>query len=139
MTPIQRQRFASWVFRGAGIYGLIVLFPLYFLEAKLAQDFPPPLTHPEHYYGFIGVALSWQVAFLLIATDVLCYRLFMLPAVLEKLTFGIPALVLYFQGRAPLMVAGAGTVDLILAVLFVGAFRATSIYSRLREESSSHH
>jgi hypothetical protein len=139
MTLIQRQRFASWVFRGAGVYGLIVLFPLYFLEANLAQDFPPPLTHPEHYYGFIGVSLSWQVAFLLIATDVPRYRLFMLPSVLEKLTFGIAALAIYVQGRAPLMVAGAGTVDLILGALFVMAFRATGSGTPFREGSNSHH
>jgi hypothetical protein len=139
MTLIQRQSFATWIFRGAGIYGLIVLFPLYFLEARLAQDFPPPLTHPEHYYGFIGVALSWQVAFLLIATDVPRYRLFMLPAVLEKLTFGIATIALYVQGRAPLVVAGAGTVDLILAALFVIAFRATKSGCRFREEGNNDH
>jgi hypothetical protein len=32
------------------------------------------------------VALAWQVAFLIIARDVQRYRLFMLPAILEKLS-----------------------------------------------------
>jgi hypothetical protein len=125
-----QSRFARRVFLAAGIYGLIVLLPQYFMEAKLGQNFPPPLTHPEHFYGFIGVALAWQVVFLLIARDVQRYRLFMLPAVLEKLAFGIPAFVLYVQGRAPLLVAGFGAVDLVLATLFVLAFRASRSESR---------
>jgi len=48
-------KFARVVFLVAGIYGLIVLLPQYFLEAKVGLDSPPPITHPEFYYGFIGV------------------------------------------------------------------------------------
>jgi hypothetical protein len=29
------------------------------MEAKLGIDFPPPLNHPEHFYGFLSVALAW--------------------------------------------------------------------------------
>ena len=43
----------------AGAYGLIVLIPQYFLETKNGRDFPPAITHPEYYYGFIGVAIAW--------------------------------------------------------------------------------
>src|SRR5689334_16082459 len=70
----KRNKFASRVFLGAGIYGVIALLPQYFLEKKLGQDFPPPLTHPEHFYGFIGVALAWQLVFLTISRDVQRYR-----------------------------------------------------------------
>lgn len=42
-------RFARVVFMIAGIYGLIVMTPQYFLEAKTGQDFPPAITHPEFY------------------------------------------------------------------------------------------
>jgi hypothetical protein len=59
--------FAKRVFFRAGVYGLIVLVPLYFLEDRLGRIFPPPLTHPEDFYGFIGVALAWQLAFLTIS------------------------------------------------------------------------
>jgi hypothetical protein len=59
--------FARRLFLLAGIYGILVLAPQYFLEAKLGQDYPPPITHPEQFYGFIGVALAWQAAFLLIS------------------------------------------------------------------------
>ena len=67
-------RFARWVFRLAGIYGLIVLLPQYFLEERIGRDDPPPITHPEHFYAFLGVAVAWQVAFLVIAQDPIRYR-----------------------------------------------------------------
>jgi hypothetical protein len=119
---VGRHRLARWIFAGAGIYGLLALLPQYFLESQIARDFPPAITHPEHFYGFVGVALAWQFAFLLIARDVQRYRLLMLPAVLEKLAFGVPAIVLCLQGRAHPMVAVAGGVDLLLAALFALAF-----------------
>ncbi len=121
----QRLKFSSRIFLAAGVYGIVVLLPQYFLEGKLGQDFPPPLTHPEHFYGFIGVALAWQFVFLLIARDVQRYRLLMVPAILEKLSFGVPALVLQAQGRVAALVAGAGIIDLMLAVCFMLAFRAS--------------
>jgi hypothetical protein len=121
-----RSAFAEKVFLVAGIYGLVVLLPQYFMEETLGHNFPPPLTHPENFYGFIGIALAWQFAFLLIARDVQRFRLFMLPAVLEKLSFGIAALVLYGQGRIPPLVAGAGGIDLLFAASFALAFRSTS-------------
>jgi hypothetical protein len=121
----KRHRFSTRAFLVAGIYGVMVLLPQYFLEEQFARDFPPPLTHPEHFYGFIGVALAWQFVFLLIARDVQRYCLLMLPAILEKLSFGVAALVLYGQGRAAAVVAVAGLVDLLFAVLFALAFRAS--------------
>lgn len=110
----------------AGIYGVLVLLPQYFLEDKLGEDYPPPITHPEHFYGFIGIALTWQFVFLLIARDVVRYRLLMLPAILEKLAFGLPTLVLYAQHRVAAPVVVAAGIDLILAMLFTLAFRATA-------------
>jgi len=65
-------KFAKRVFLLAGIYGVVVLLPQYFVEWAL--DLPAPMAQPEHFYGFIGVALSWQFAFLLIAGDVQRYR-----------------------------------------------------------------
>lgn len=118
-------RFAARVFRIAAIYGILALAPQYFLEERVGRDFPPPITHPEHFYGFIGVALAWQLAFLLIAKDPVRYRLFMLPAIAEKLAFGIAAPVLFLLGRAPAPVAFFGGLDLLLATLFFVAFRAT--------------
>ena len=121
----KQDKFASRVFLAAGIYGVIVLLPQYFLEQKLGRDFPPPITHPEQFYGFIGVALAWQFVFLMISRDVERYRLLMLPAILEKLSFGVAALLLFAQGRTAALVAGAGGIDLLWAVFFGLAFRVS--------------
>lgn len=120
-------RFARWVFTGAAIYGIVVLAPQYFLEERIGIDYPPPITHPEHFYGFVGLALVWQFVFLLIARDPLRYRPLMLVAVLEKLAFGIPCLILYGQGRIPPAVLGAGLVDLLLGTLFVVSYLKTRV------------
>lgn len=117
--------FAKRLFYVAAIYGIVALLPQYAMETKLGVDFPPAITHPEYFYGFIGVALAWQVAFLMIARDVQRYRLFMLPAALEKIAVGGAAVVLYTQGRVPALVLGGGILDLVFALLFLLAFRST--------------
>lgn len=118
-------RLAKYVFNIAGIYGLIVLIPQYFLENRIGEDYPPPITHPEHFYGFIGVALVWQLLFLIIANDPIRFRIVMLPAILEKLAFGLPCIFLFIQGRLPVMVLAVASLDLILAVLFLISYRMT--------------
>ena len=125
-TPSRGVALARRIFTVAGIYGVLVLFPQYFMEGRVGLDFPPPITHPEHYYGFVGVALAWQVLFLIMARDPVRFRLAMLPATLEKLAFGGAAVVLYLQGRLAPLIFGAGVLDLIFAALFVVAFRATA-------------
>ena len=90
--------FANRVFTLAGIYGLVVLLPLYFVEHRLSRDQPPAITHPEFYYGFGGVATPWQVAFLIIGRDPDRYRPLTLAAILEKLAYGLAAVVSLFVG-----------------------------------------
>ena len=115
-------QFARWVFRLAGAFGVLILLPLYFLEEQIGRDQPPPFTHPEFFYGFAGVALAWQVAFLIISLDPPRYRLLMLPAIIEKFSFAGAVFVLFTLGRvAPTMLA-AGLFDFILGVLFVAAY-----------------
>jgi len=111
-------RFAKRVFLLAGIYGIAVLLPQYFVELGL----PAPIAQPEHFYGFIGVALSWQFVFLLIARDVQRYRPLMLMGVLEKLSFSLAVVILYAADRVSVGVLGAGAIDLALGGLFVLAF-----------------
>jgi hypothetical protein len=118
-------RFASLVFRIAGIYGIVVLLPQYLLETGVGPALPAPLQRPDHFYGFVGVALAWQLAFLVIARDVRRYRLLMLPAIVEKLSFGVPVLLLFAKGRVGADVLAAGSIDLVLCVLFTLAFRST--------------
>lgn len=118
-------RFARWTFLVAGVYGLLVLLPMYGMEERIGIDTPPPITHPEHFYGFVGVAVAWQFVFLLIGFDPARFRPIMIPAVLEKLSFGIPAIILYAQGRLAGMILGAGLIDLALGVLFAISFLRT--------------
>lgn len=118
-------KIARWIFGIAGIYGIVVIAPLYFAEAQIAQNDPPAITHPEFFYGFIGVTLAWQLVFLAIARNPLHYRPLMLISVLEKLAYGVPAIVLFMQQRVTTMTLGFGCVDLVLGALFVLAFFAT--------------
>jgi hypothetical protein len=118
--------FARRVFLFAGMIGLVILIPQVFMEGRIGRDYPPPITHPEHFYGFVGVGTAWQVLFLIISRDPLRLRPAMLAAVLEKLSFGVPAIVLYNQGRLPAMILGFGLFDLFLGVLFVVSYRRTA-------------
>ena len=45
-------KFARWVFAIAGIYGVISVAPLYFMEQAIGKQDPPPITHPVFFYGF---------------------------------------------------------------------------------------
>ena len=118
-------KFARLVFLIAGIYGLIVLLPTYFLEEQVGRDYPPPITHPEYYYGFIGVAVAWQVVFLILSRDPIRYRPMMIPAILEKATFGVAAAILFSQHRVSTVTLALALVDSTLGVLFVLAYIKT--------------
>jgi hypothetical protein len=118
-------RFARIVFRTAGIWGFLIVTPLYFLYDTVGQQYPPPLTHPDFYYGFVGVTLAWQVAFLLIATDPIRFRPLMIAAILEKLGYMATLSVLYAQGRLAFGQFAAVSPDAILGALFVVAFIKT--------------
>ena len=120
--------FARRLFLVAAGYGFLALVPQYVLFEKNGRDSPPAITHPEYYFGFIGVALAWQVGFLVIARDPVRYRLLMLPAILEKALFGIPAVVLFALGRLGIPMFAAGTVDLLLGLLFMLVFALKQSY-----------
>lgn len=117
--------FARRVFSIAGIYGIIVLLPLFVGPTWFGQHYPPPVTHPMFYYGFAGTALAWQVAFLIIARDPVRYRLLIVPSIMEKLIYGVASLALFFAGELRLFFLGGTIVDLILGALFVVAWVRT--------------
>ena len=118
-------RFARWVFLISGIYGVLVLAPQYFLEQRLSRDYPPALTHPELYYGFIGTALAFQVLFLAIAKDPARLRPAMPAAILEKVTFAAAVGVLHAQGRLYPVTVVFASIDALWAVLFTRAYLRT--------------
>jgi hypothetical protein len=114
-------KFARYVFLIAGIYGLIVLLPNYFMESSIGQNFPPAITHPEFFYGFIGMASVFQIVFLIVATDPVRYRPLIIVSIIEKLSFGVPAMILYLNGRLAGGFFYGGVIDLFLAALFTTA------------------
>jgi len=116
--------FAKWVYRTAGIYGLLVLAPLLFLERAVSQTSPPAITHPEYYYGFAITGVAWQVAFLVISHDPQRFRTMMPVTWLEK-SWGLIAIVLYIQNRISLQTLALGLIDLLLASFFVSAYITT--------------
>lgn len=118
-------KFARAVFLVAGVYGLLVLVPQFFLESMIGRDTPPPITHAEFFYGFLCVAVAWQVLFLVLSRDPVRYRPMMIPAMLEKIGFPIAVVILHLQGRLSPTIFAPAAVDLILFVLFVVSYAKT--------------
>lgn len=118
MTPIA----ARWLFRGAAIYGLIVLLPLYLLEHQVAAP-AAALAHPEYYYGFIGAAAAWQLVYWTIGGDPVRYRAFMPLGVIAKFGFWISTFLLWLNGRTPTSTFVMTNVDLLLGIGFFVAWR----------------
>ena len=118
-------KFAKYVFYAAGIYGFVALVPQYFFEEKTGRDYPPAITHAEYFYGFIGVALAFQIVFLIIARNPAKYRAMMIPSVIEKFSFAVAVIFLYLQNRLATMMLAAGLIDLVLGFLFIIAFIKT--------------
>lgn len=118
---IQAMRFARWVFLAAGIYGIAVIAPMYFLEgAQAAQG--RPVSHPELWYGFAGVTLAFQVLFLIVSRDPGRLWPVMVACIIEKVSFPAAVLPLFLMGRTPWTVAGFSAIDLVWAVLFFLAY-----------------
>lgn len=122
-------RFARWVFLVAGVYGLIVVTPQYFMEGTIAR-MTGPITHPEYFYGFVGVVVAFQLVFLIISRDPVRLRPIMPACVVEKLSFGIAAWALYFAQRVRSDILVFATIDLVLAALFVVAWYRTANATR---------
>lgn len=122
-------KFAKIVFLIAGIYGVLVITPLYFIFDQIGQQDPPPITHPGFFYGFVGAALAWQIAFLVIAADPVRFRPMMIPSIVEKVTYGVAIIVLYMQQRVHPADLGFAGADLLLAVLFAVSFLRTRALS----------
>ena len=114
-------RFARWVFTAAGVYGLIVVAPMYFLEGEVARR-TGPVSHPELYYGFTGVVLACQLVYLLIGRDPQRYRPVIPLMMLGKLSFGVATWALFLAGRTPALVAAMATPDLAWVALFGVAY-----------------
>jgi hypothetical protein len=128
-------RFAKFVFVIAGVWGALVLMPLYFLSDRIGRHDPPAITHVEYYYGFLGVALAWQLAFLVIGSDPVRFRLMMVPAMAEKFGHVVTMAVLFMRGQLNTRQFAVNLPDLLLGLLFLAAFLKTAGGGSSREAS----
>ena len=119
-------RFAKVVFIVAGVWGLAVLTPLYFLIDVTGRQYAQPTTYPQFFYGFLSVAVAWQVAFLVIGSNPARFRLLMVPAIIEKLGYVLTLIVLRGQARISPADAMPAWPDLLLGAFFIAAFVKTA-------------
>lgn len=120
-------RFARAAFWIAAIWGLLIIPPLYFLFDSIGRNNPPPITHPDFFYGFVGVTLAWQIAFGLVAADPVRFRPLMIPSIFEKLSYAIAVIVLVSQGRVHKPALFFAGVDLLLGILFAASYFKTPV------------
>jgi len=118
-------KFAKIIFWIAGIWGVIVLTPLYFMFDLISRQDPPPITHPGFYYGFVSVGLAFQFVFIVIALEPVRLRPMMVPAMIEKFGGGATFVILYLQHRLTPGDLALGGVDILFGFLFVAAFFRT--------------
>src|SRR5262245_46842829 len=117
-------KFAQRLFLVAGLYGMAVILPLFFVERLIGEYDPPLITHPEFYYGFAFTALAWQIVYLMMARDPLRWRPILIPAILGKAGFAVSVFVLCAQGRIAPQNVVLPAIDLLLAGLFAWAYMA---------------
>jgi uncharacterized membrane protein YccC len=118
-------RFAKILFWIGGIWGVLVITPLYFMFNLIGRTDPPPITHPGFFYGFVGAALAWQIVFFIIATNPSRYRPLMIPSMIEKFSYSVAVILLVLQGRMHGSDLLFGGVDLWLGIFFVIAYFKT--------------
>ena len=123
-------KFAKVVFRVAGVWGVVVLTPLYFLVDLTGRQYEAPIDYPQFFYGFLSVAMAWQIAFLVIGSNPGRFRPLMVPGMIEKFGHVAGLLVLYLQARVAAADALAAVPDFLLGALFVVAFAKTRALRR---------
>lgn len=123
-------RFARFVFVIAGLWGIAVLTPFYWLVDITGRHYHAPTDYSQFFWGFFSITLTWQIAFLLIGSNPARFRPLMPVAVLEKLGFILTVVSLYTRGRITAVDATAAIPDAVLGALFVAAFAATSSKTR---------
>jgi hypothetical protein len=118
-------RFARIVFWAAGLWGMLVLIPLYFMYDFVGRQDPPPLNHPQFYYGFAGAGLAWQFAFMVVGSDPVRFRPMMIPSLIEKFGFVLTLGVLVLTKQLEPQQFAIAVPDALLGCLFAMAFVKT--------------
>jgi hypothetical protein len=118
-------RLARIVFTFAGVWGVAVLTPLYWLVDVTGRRYGAPSDYPQFFYGFLSVAMAWQIGFLVIGSNPSRFRPLMIPSILEKCGHVSVLAVLYAKARISAADAQAAIPDLALGILFIAAFWMT--------------
>lgn len=105
-----------WWFRIAAIYGVVVLAPLYLTP-------PPASAATLAHYGFVGVALAFQLVFWIVARDPVRFRPLMLAGVAEKAALLVPLAI--GPADMPRVALPFIAIDAVLGIGFALAWRAT--------------
>ena len=123
---LRRARLIPRLWIGAGCVGIsILLLPLFFLLDVTGRRSPSPTEYPQFFYGFLLVTMAWQIAFLIIGSDPVRFRLLMIPSIIEKFGYVLTLTVLYLHARVSSTDAMAAAPDSLLGILFVAAFART--------------
>src|SRR5262245_33900149 len=120
-------KFARNVYILAGLWGFIVLIPIFWLVDISGHHYVPPPAYPQFFYGFLMVAMAWQLAFLIIGSNPARFRPVMIATIIEKFGFVAVVAVLFARARIPAIEAQAAIPDFLLGILFVVAFMKTRI------------
>ncbi len=118
-------KFAKIVFWIAGIWGVLILCPLYFMSSSIGLKDPPAVTHLGYYFGFLNVSLAWQLAFFIIATDPVRFRPIMVASIAEKVFYTVSILALCSFRLVSKAEALAALPDFLFAALFTTAYGKT--------------
>jgi hypothetical protein len=120
-------KFAKYVFIIAGVWGIAVLTPFYWLVDVTGRRYAPPMEYPHFFWGFFVITMAWQFAFLVIGSNPVRFRPLMVPSMFEKFSYVVTLVVLYNQARISAADFQAAIPDLLLGSLFVVAFVKTRV------------
>ena len=113
-------RFRNNAFWWGGVYGVLLAIAFFLGEKPITAKMPPEITHPEYYYTFAGALMVWHLLYLYISNHLEQCRSIMPFAVLEKISFAGPVLVLYATGRVKALgLVGGAIGDLVWGALFL--------------------
>jgi hypothetical protein len=90
----------------------------HFLVDLTGRQYAAPVDYPHFFYGFLSVAMAWQLAFLVIGSNPMRFRPLMIPGIIEKLSHVTGVAVLYNLGRISMTDAMAAGRPM-LGVLFI--------------------
>ena len=118
-------KFARIVFLFAGVWGITVVTPLFFLGDITGRRYSPPSQYPQFFYGFLAVTIAWQIAFLVIGSDPQRFRPLMIPGIVEKMGYVSTLLTLYSLGHLSAADFSPFVPDFTIGLFFIAAFVKT--------------